>query len=469
MKFGISESNILQAKLVIIGGGGSGLSAALSAAEQGITDIVVLEQRGGLGGNTARATGLFACESQVQAREKITADKDKLFKKSMEWSHWSKVNPRIVRAFLNKSGDTIHWLEGKGLEFSIVPFFPNQEPRVWHVARGKGAELTKVLAQKCREMGVRLVLRCCAKKILREAEGKISGVLAFDGDREIKIRTDSVIIASGGFAGNNDLLQKYCPDYYESLPLRGLALNGDGLLMAQEVGAEIDSGIAMLIEGPRVDLNLWPLKGLEREPETLWVNKKGERFTDESTGDHPFASVNAILMQPERVSFTLFDTSIKQKVAEKTGDLDQTLKLEAAKGRVKISDSWDEIAAWVGANPDVLEATIRQYNDFTHRGYDESFAKDRRYLWPLLRPPYYAVKCFPACLDTLGGIRINEHMQVLDSLRNPILGLYAGGVVTGGWQSEHYCGDLSGSAFGYAINSGRIAGEQAAEFIRQND
>jgi fumarate reductase flavoprotein subunit len=110
----------LEAQLVIIGGGGSGLAAAVTAAEKGVTPIVVLEKRGSLGGNTARATGLFACESPVQTRERIIADKDDLFKRSMQWSHWNRINPRIFRAFLNKSGDTIRWLEKKGLEFTVI-------------------------------------------------------------------------------------------------------------------------------------------------------------------------------------------------------------------------------------------------------------------------------------------------------------------------------------------------------------
>ena len=93
----------METDLLVIGGGGSGLAASLTAAENGISNIVVLEKRGALGGNTARATGLFACESPAQARDKVIADKDELFKKAMHWAHWSRVDPRIFRAFLNKS------------------------------------------------------------------------------------------------------------------------------------------------------------------------------------------------------------------------------------------------------------------------------------------------------------------------------------------------------------------------------
>jgi fumarate reductase flavoprotein subunit len=128
---------------------------------------------------------------------------------------------------------------------------------------------------------------------------------------------------------------------------------------------------------------------------------------------------------------------------------------------VKISDSWEEIAGWMGADPKILEKTIDEYNDGCDRGYDPVFSKDRRYLAPLRTPPYYAIKSNSDYLDTIGGIKINERMEVLDRQGEPIPGLYAAGVVAGGWQGETYCVVLSGAASGFAVNSGRIAAENA--------
>lgn len=455
----------LEADLVIIGGGGAGLAAALTAAEKGLKKIIVLEKRGGLGGNTAQATGLFACESPTQARERIIADKDALLKRAMDWARWSRVNPRIFRAFLNKSGDTIRWLEAKGLEFTVIAFFPNQEPRVEHVPRGRGAQLTRVLAEQCRERGVELLLRTGAKKILKGRNSNVSGVAVAKDNEEFEIKTQSVIIATGGFAGNKKLLKKYCPLYFDGFGVRGLPLMGDGLLMAQEAGAAIEDFVTLLKEGPRIDLHTWPLMAVERDPVTLWVNQRGERFADESVGAHPFEAVNTILRQPEKVIYSLLDMAIKDKLAQKLPALDKALKAEAARDRVKIAGSWDKIADWIGADPAVLKATIDEYSDFCDHGYDAIFAKDRRYLTPLRQPPYYAIKCYPHILDTIGGIRINERMEVLNVQDQPIRGLYAAGVATSGWEAETYCSDLSGSAFGFAINSGRIAGENAAAFI----
>jgi fumarate reductase flavoprotein subunit len=456
----------LESELVIIGGGGAGLAAAVTAAENGIRRIIVLEKRARPGGNTARATGLFACESPAQKRQRIKADRDELFKRAMDWAHWSKINPRILRAFINKSGDTIRWLEEKGLEFDVIAFFPNQNPRVEHVPKGRGAELIRVLVEQCQELGVQLLPRTAGKRILRSADGAVSGVLAMSKE-EFIITTRSVIITAGGFGGSKRLLKKYCPDYYDGMPLRGLPLTGDGLIMAAEAGAAVEDPVTLLKEGPRIDLNTWPVRGLEREPQAVWVNKNGERFADEATGAHPFESVNAILRQPGKVSYTLLDAAIRSNHEIVMPEVEQALQAETKKGRCFISDSWEDIARWIEADPDTLKETIDNYNRYCNQGYDEVFAKDRRYLRSLHTAPFYALKCLPHFLDTLGGIRINEHMQVLDSNEKPIPGLFAAGVITSGWESETYCSDLSGSAFGYAINSGRIAGEEACKLNRR--
>jgi fumarate reductase flavoprotein subunit len=256
------------------------------------------------------------------------------------------------------------------------------------------------------------------------------------------------------------------------------------LFLAKEAGAAIEDFATLIKEGPRYDRHRWPLMALERDPFTLWVNKRGERFTDESTGYHVFESVNAIMRQPDKACFTLMDTRIRQYFEQKglklswrtaggaesggiASELENAFRAGVKEGNVKISKSWDEIAAWIGADPGTLKSTIEQYNSSCHRGYDELFAKERKYLLPLDTAPYYSIKGLAVILDTIGGVRINERMEVLDTQNNPIPGLYAAGVVTSGWESEIYCSELSASAFGFAINSGRIAGENAFNFTRK--
>jgi fumarate reductase flavoprotein subunit len=212
------------------------------------------------------------------------------------------------------------------------------------------------------------------------------------------------------------------------------------------------------------------------------VNKRGERFADENTIVKICESVNALLRQPEMLSYTLLDETIKRRIIEdikiqgmgsideakrqiRPDEVDRLLREETERGTVKLADSWEAIAGWMGADPTVLKATVEEYNAFCDKGHDALFTKDRRYLIPLRTPPFYAIRSNAVWIGTIGGIKINEKMEVLNQQDNPIPGLYAGGVDTGGWETETYNIMLSGSTFGFAVNSGRIAAEQAVEHI----
>jgi fumarate reductase flavoprotein subunit len=145
----------LEAEIAVVGGGGAGLAAALAAAEKGAR-VIVVEKRKDPGGNAAMAEGLFAAESSVQRRLNIDARPAYLFKVAMEHSHW-KLNPRIMRAFIDKSGDTIEWLINKGLTFNCLPYYPNQVPAVWHCFDGGGVNLVRTMVNSCQDLGVKLL------------------------------------------------------------------------------------------------------------------------------------------------------------------------------------------------------------------------------------------------------------------------------------------------------------------------
>jgi len=148
-----------------------------------------------------------------------------------------------------------------------------------------------------------------------------------------------------------------------------------------------------------------------------------------------------------------------------TDRLDKDLELEQEKGFVKIANSWQEIAKYIGADPKVLKATIDEYNSYCDKGHDDDFAKDRDALMPLRTPPFYALKC-AACVNTVhGDIKCNHHMNVLNKQDQPIAGLYAAGVDTGGADWHTYDTELTGHSFGFSLNNGRIAGESAAKFV----
>lgn len=491
---GTKKNKNLKASIVIIGGGGAGIASAVAAAEKGVSNIVVLEKRGVVGGNSAMAQGPFAAESPAQRRQAIITRKDDLFKIAMDYAHW-KTNPRIVRAFIDKSADTIRWLEEKGVHFECIPHTPNDVALTWHVSKGEGREQMKVLAKECHKLGVEVLVRTPAKKILTGSKGNITGVLAETKGEEFAITSGSVIIATGGYSGNVKLLKKYCPEYRDNMPRAGLSSTGDGLVMATEIGAATEGLGILMMGGPSVPMsialkvgtepNIVPVRlwAIHQEPSNIWVNKKGRRFINEAIGNL-YNSGHAVVRQPDSLSYTLFDTKMVQLMTERglafppaaernreaqrsklPAGLERELQIQADKGAVKMSDSWDEIAEWIGADPKILKNTIDEYNAACDQGYDPVFAKDRTYLLPLRTPPYYAIRCECVILNTIGGIKINEHMEVLDKWDNPIPGLYAAGVDTGGWTSDTYCVILPGTAYGFALNSGRIAGENAARFV----
>jgi fumarate reductase flavoprotein subunit len=495
----------LKAELVVIGGGGAGLAAALGAAENGCESIIVLEKAGSAAGSTAMAHDIFGAESPVQKRQGIDARKEELFKTAMEWAHWTRINPRIVRAFIDKSGDTIGWLEKKGLCFELIQYYPNQVPLVRHSVKGHGNALMKTLRDNCEELGVKILTRTPGKKILRDGKGKISGVVAESNQGEFTVTAKSVIVTTGGYGNNKEMLKKYCPYYHETISYDGPPSNtGDGIRMATEIGAATAGLGALNLHGPflrhksasdlmtmdapgfdgaPIRISLWFLAW---EPQMLWVNKRGRRFIDEGYQLAFFAFGNAVALQPEGICFTLFDTTTLRMI-EKQGlirpgaasranwlpvaaatplpGLEREVQKQANKGDLRMSNSWNDIADWIGAAPEVLKATIDEYNAACDDKQDGLFAKDRRYLLSLRTPPYYAIKGHLGLCDAYGGIKINENMEALDTKDNPIPGLYAAGSTAGCWESESYCYRLTGHLVGFALNSGRIAGENAAKFL----
>jgi len=245
--------------------------------------------------------------------------------------------------------------------------------------------------------------------------------------------------------------------------------------MATAAGAATEGEGTLQLEGPFFP-GFGALWRIIEEPGTLWVNKRGERFTDEAIASNDFESVNAVIQQPGKVSYTLFDEEIKQgflmnglvRVLGRpvtSEGLEDELRTYSEKGGVKIANKWDEIAGWMGANPSVLKANIEEYNVCCDNGYDSVFAKDRRYLQPLRRSPFYAIKGYPSYLTAIGGIKINHKMEVLDKSENIMPGLYAAGNDTGGWELDTYNALLTGATVSFALSSGRICGENAISYI----
>jgi len=477
-----------QSDIVIIGGGGAGLMAAAAALENGVKSLIILEKRSQLGGNAVNPAGLLAAETPLQKKLGMDSRKDEVFRKAMEYSHW-RINGPLVRALIDKSADTLQWMEDKGVKFtSIVTHYPNQFPNTYHTTSGTGAgrQIVTILSQELQKSkAVRILCNTPAVHITIDKEGRVSGVRAKNSDgATVNIKAKGVIISTGGFSGNEKLIQQYDPAYKKAeIPPRGIPLEGDGIKMAAEIGAALDGMVSY--EWEHFSGTVF-LTTVARKPVNLWVNKKGQRFTDESI-QIMVEAANAIYRQPGKIMYCLFDSSIKDTMLSDVltpfeaffiGDqekesaawpfaekVEKDIAAMIADGKASSAMSWTEIAGYIGAKPEILRATIDEYNSFCAKGHDDIFAKNYAWLKPLLTPPFYALKCNIGLTATHGGIKINQYTEVLNNEDEPIPGLYAAGNETGATDGESYNMALSGHSFSFAVNTGRIAGQQAAAYI----
>lgn len=478
-------SNIpAQVDVVVIGSGVAGLAAAVTLAEGG-AKVVVFEKERSLGGTSNFFHGTFAVESSLQKKSYITYSRDEAFKNIMDYSHW-RANPRLVRAIVNESAGTIDWLQQAGVEFTEATINIPDAPRTYHLVKGKGEAVIKVLATRARELGVVILPATPVKQIIKSGD-RIAGVIAEEDEEDVQVAAKAVIIASGGYANNKEWIKKYSGFEIDVnlFPLGNVDKTGDGIRMAFEVGAaEEGLGVLELVRGP-VGAEIPMGSNLEMpavQPD-LWVNVKGERYCNEAVGFDDAYVGNANARQPGDCTYTIFDTSIKQQLIEngiekamamefppgsKTMDLDRELEgaLKNKSKEVFEADSIAELAEKIGIEPAVLEATVAEYNDYCEKRHDDLFAKDPQYLRPIKGPKFYAIRVRTIFLGTMGGIKINQNTEVLDKKDNVIPGLYAAGYDAGGMYGDSYSiGKSSGLSSSFATNSGRIAGRNALKYI----
>jgi len=469
--------------VVVIGSGASGLAAALTAAEGGAR-VILFEKQRTPGGTSNFFGGMFAVESDMQRENYVNYSRDDAFKNIMEYSHW-RANPRLVRAIVNESGGTISWLRRQGVEFSGVTINMPKSPRTYHVVTGTGLAVVKALVTRAKEKGVDLCLGTPVKRIFKEG-GRITGILYECDSEDVRVNAKAVVIASGGFANNKEWIKKYTGFELEKnlLPVGNVDKFGDGIRMAWEVGAA-EEGISV-VELYRAGPITTEIGGQVEWPTVqpdLWVNPRGERFCDESVAFYDTSAGNVNAKFNEGYTYSLFDTSILQRLKEEGLDkgvnrrnppgtrltnFEGELEILFEKGNtdVSVSDSVEELAQKLGMDTFVLKSTVEEYNEFCAKKHDDLFAKDPRYLRPLKGPKFYAVKAHTIFLGTMGGIKINHNTEVIDKKESVIPGLYAAGFDAGGMYGDSYhISVASGSSVGFAFNSGRIAGKNALKYM----
>ena len=476
-----------QVDVVVVGAGGAGIAAALTAAQAG-AKVLVFEKQATIGGTTRFAEGMFAVESEIQRADYVALTRDEAFKMIMDYSHW-RANARLVRAFVDESSGTIDWLQGLGVEFvGVKPMWPDQ-PRVWHVLKGpmhtRARPMLKAMLAAAEALGVEVHLKTRVTSLVRE-DGVVRGVVAqARGGASREVRARSVVIASGGYSNDKELIKQFTGlDLGENVfPISNMGKDGDGIRMAWEAGAaEEGMGVLQLTGGGPVGPGYDSALGSELAWIScfpgLWVNAEGDRFVDESTSYNFPHLANAIARQPGAFAFALFDDAQERDIAERGVDFSMGMFLpvgtrlehvgemvEGARDRgnpnVFAVDSVTQLATSLGVDEGRLQRTLDEYNDCCDRGRDETFAKDAKHLFPVRGPRLYAIRCSLGFLSTLGGIKVDEGLRAIGGDGAVIPGLYSAGVDAGGLYGDSYDLCAAGSTLGFALTSGRIAGRNA--------
>ncbi len=478
------RAETITADVAVVGAGAAGLSAALTAAEQG-AKVIVFEKQAYFTGSSNFFEGTFAVESAMQRRDYIGYTRDEAFRNIMENSHW-RANPRLVRAFVDESAASIEWLQKQGVEFLGAATNMPDSARTYHLVKGFGAAIVKALAEKAKAKGVDIRMSTPVTKLIKEGN-RVIGVVAGKDGKTIEVKVKAVVIATGGYGNNKEWLKKYTglDMGVNAYPEAQVGKMGDGIRMAWEAGAA-EEGIDLLLgfrlgpRGPGVE-GLGALMCASAQPH-LWVNQQGLRFCDEAVNFNDSFQGNITVKLKEGYSYTIFDERIKQEMVERGIDrnissknwpgtrlvkFDDELNNLLAKGNkdVVVAGSLEELSGRLGIKPEVLKTTVDEYNDYCEKGHDALFAKDRKYLKPIKGPKFYAIKAYTVFLGTLGGIRINEKMEAVNREGKAIPGLYAAGADAGGMYGDTYSmAGSTGAASAFAVTSGRIAGKNAVAY-----
>lgn len=488
---------VLKTDVAIIGAGGAGACAAIAAQEQGVK-VAILEKAPVVAACATSFAGcVFGVESEMQKERGIALTRQKAFELFMEHNHWA-ANSRLIRKFVDGSADTIEWLKRNGMEFPVLQTKTGSPDEIAtaHVLKPCGAGhggvgLVQKFVKKAREQGAEVLLGCSATELIKDENGRVIGVLAEQNGEQIRVDAKAVVISTGGYGANAEMVKEH--DGYELgedlLLLHEFPqITGDGLKMAWAAGAaETGRGPQLagyVIKGPGIAaaapwIVLNQLKICIEQP-WLWVSQDGKRFMDESKAmDAPNVS-NAIEQLRDKCAYIIFDGACRDFLATEGAinhmdlwgdaqikDLDAQINrcIKAGNKDVFIADSLEELCDMTGIDKKGLLETVENYNAYSVEGCDREFGKDPRFLAPVKTPKYYAFRVVNNFYGTIGGIKTDEFMQVVNTNGKTIPGLYAAGADACnhyGAQRPTYNIKLSGGTLGWALNSGRMAGTNAA-------
>lgn len=441
--------------IVIVGAGGAGLTAAVEAHNLG-AKVILLEKMAFVGGNTNRATGgVNAAGTDAQKAKGIEDSAELHYQDTMKGGR-NINNPELVRALTDNANDSIKFLKANGLDLVEVVRAGGASVDRSHRAEGgpaSGNLIVSSLYKKVKELGIDVRTNSPVTKLLHNEKGEIIGVsVTTNKGEEYIIHAQKVILATGGFGANFEMIAHYDPKLVNFKTTNSPGALGEGMKMAQAVGAKLVDMEYIQIHPTTVPgTGILVTEGM-RGAGAILVNEQGKRFTDElKTRD--VVSKN-ILQQPGAHAFLIFNKNLHIK---------KTVEKYASENYTKSGETLAQLASELKMDPQQLEQTINAYNAYVANQKDEEFGRESLAV-ALDTGPYYAIEVTPGIHHTMGGVAINKNAQVIDTDGKIIPNLFAAGEVAGG---VHGANRLGGNALMDIVTFGRISATQAVKEIQQ--
>lgn len=476
----------MDVEMLIIGGGGTGMAAAIQAKQQGITPVIV-EKMSSLGGAFTCTEGMTAVGSAMQKAVNFLMPANEVTDRAMAFHHWIP-DRSLYDAFFALSPETIDWFIDLGVEYSNVLKNPGSESlQTWHTWKHleggtPGALPVQVFTDNLTALGVETLLSTKAMKVLM-TDGKVSGALVEKKDGTIvQINTTAVLITTGGFGQNDDMMRSLGHSRNTVFEIGVPGRDGDGLKLGLDAGGDLWDYQCIPFCGPVTRGAGWGKQEwtLSVQP-VLWINQDGNRYAREDIFAEGFSYAGNVT-KSQGASWTVFTQkdlehfenvgpyesvfTLCTKGTPMTGITEELQAISDSNGSVLTGDTIEDLADQMGVPADALAETIATYNEMCAAGADTQYEKKAEYLVPLEAGPYIALACDVGALSTAGGLRINDKMECLTPEYEPIVGLYAGGCDAGGLFGDTYDVNIvPGSQAGWAVNSGRLAAMSIAEFL----
>ncbi|MBQ7625447.1 MAG: flavocytochrome c, partial [Rhodocyclaceae bacterium] len=365
-------------------------------------------------------------------------------------------DPDLVQTLAAESAGAIDWLDSIGADLPKISFSGGASTNRIHApADGSavGNYLVDKFSEKLKELGVDVMLNTQATELISE-EGKIVGVKAEGPDAYYTIKAKAVILACGGFGANLDMIASYRPDLQGTVTTNAPGATGDGIVMAQAVGADLVD-IEQIQLHPTVEQTTSMLiTESVRGDGAILVNQSGERFTNELLTRDAVSA--AELAQEGQYAYIIFDQHLRENL--------KAIEKYVTNGLTVQGDTIEELAEKLSINPDTLKKTLDDWNAAVAAQSDAQFGRTTGMNDNLTVAPYYAIQIAPGIHHTMGGVKINTSAEVIDTANNVIPGLFAAGEVTGG---VHGGNRLGGNAVADIVIFGRIAAESAIAYVEK--